>query len=57
MKDTIVYIFDGLADWEIGLINYELRTVNQRAVAVQPNFRTGDPNHLQSMQYKDCLPE
>ena len=32
MKDTIVYIFDGLADWEIGLITYELRTVNQRRV-------------------------
>lgn len=32
MNDTCVFIFDGLADWEIGLITYELRTVNKLPV-------------------------
>jgi len=40
MKDTCVFIFDGLADWEIGLITYELNTVNK--LPVRTMGMTGD---------------
>ena len=43
MKNVYVLVFDGLADWEIGLITYELNTVN--GIPVRTVGWTLDPIH------------
>jgi hypothetical protein len=41
MKNVYVLVFDGLADWEIDLITYELNTLN--ALPVKTVGLTIDP--------------
>ena len=51
-------LFAGLVDWEIRLITYELQAQPaHNRLRLILDLRINDPNHLQSMQYKDCLPE